>query len=153
MPVSLRCRAGLPILTFAGVPKPLRGRQVCFTAVSGGLSYPDFRRRLGAPRLPFFMTMPRFALGTYDEGLLVLGVAEAVGHEADRGVDEEADEHPAGHDLGVGALLLVEVPRAAHAEEAAAVARPVQDDDDQVDHLQEQEESALIQRAMETRQF
>lgn len=44
-----------------------------------------------------------------------------IGDDLHERVDEVAHDNPWGHDLGVGILLLVQVPCASHSEELAVV--------------------------------
>jgi hypothetical protein len=53
----------------------------------------------------------------------------------DAGVDKVADENSGSDDFGVRIFLLVKVPCSAHAQKPSAEACPVQDQDDQVEHL------------------
>lgn len=62
--------------------------------------------------------------------------AEAEGYKHHRCVYEEADKHPRSDDFRIRVLLFVQVPCASDAQELAAVACSVQDQDDQVQNLQ-----------------
>lgn len=65
----------------------------------------------------------------------MLGGAETVGNQLHSCVYEKSDKHTRCHDFHVRVLLLVQVPCAANAEEITTVAGPVQNDDNQIDHL------------------
>jgi len=50
-------------------------------------------------------------------------------------VNQKSNHNARGHDFRIGALLLVQIPSAANAQEFATIAPTVQEDDHQVDDL------------------
>lgn len=79
---------------------------------------------------------------------LVLGRAKTERNQLHGRVDEEADKHAGSDDLHVRVLLLVQVPGAARTKEIARIAGPVQDDDNQVNHL-----DACVQNEIENKKL
>ena len=65
----------------------------------------------------------------------MLGIPETVADEHDARVDEEADEDAGSDDLGIGILVLVQVPSSAYTQKFATISCTIQDQDDEVENL------------------
>lgn len=66
---------------------------------------------------------------------LVLRCSKRKRNQLNRRVDEEANEHARRQNLHIRTFLLVQVPRAAHAEEVADVSESIHHQHDKIDDL------------------
>lgn len=67
----------------------------------------------------------------------MVGIPKTVAEEDDARIDKEPDEYAGSDNLGIGILVLVQVPSSTHAQKLTTVSYTVQDQYDEVDDLQE----------------